>query len=67
MKAQLEILKTCSLAKFFWKNKNNYVLREHLKIRSMFDPLKVYNYHFVKVFKENIYHFILFFHLSTHI
>jgi hypothetical protein len=43
------------------------VLREHLKIRSIFDPLKVYNYHLVKVFKENISHFTLFFHFSTHI
>jgi hypothetical protein len=43
------------------------VLKEHLKIRSIFDPLKVYNYHLVKVFKENTFHFTLFFHFSTHI
>jgi hypothetical protein len=51
MKAQLEIFKTCSLAKKTWKNKKNYDLREHLKIRFIFDPSKVYIYHLVKVFK----------------
>jgi hypothetical protein len=49
------------------EKKREKVLRKHLKIRSIFNPSKVYNYHLVKVLKENVSHFTLFFHFSTHI
>jgi len=38
MKAQLEILKTCSIGAIFLKNKNKFILDGLLKIKFNFDP-----------------------------
>ncbi len=67
MKANVKILKTCSLNTIFFKNNKKSILEGLLKIKFNFDPSKVHNYHLAKVLKKEISHLILLFHYSKHV
>jgi len=52
MKAQIKILKTCSLIRQGYFEEKN-ILKELLKIMSKYDLSKFHKYHWVMVFKTN--------------
>jgi hypothetical protein len=58
MKANEKIVETCSLGTIFWETTKT-ISKSFLKIKSNFYPLKVHNYHLVKVSKKKIYYFII--------